>query len=469
MHRRDVRRARGLALLIVLVVLVIIATLATEIAITAKMHHTLSRHSMDDLLLRSAVDGRLEILKAALCYGRQDATSNITTEVDDWSWHNKEKLSSWGERGTSQFGQTSVEEGSGVSAYKNSDVQVVAWAEDERAKLNLLALTLKESDPTFKAVRAAAIRLIDVYRENWPDLDLTEAEGKEMVDGLVSWLHKDDADTNDNPKPKSKANRGRLQSVDDLVRVVSEDLLASGANWTAERLYDVKDPNATEDEEVPDDAISSSSSVEGDPNWERQNGVPGLARYLTVHADLADKAEGTALAQTSLQVNVNTASVVVLKALLEQNDEDLAEKIVERRRSGGTDESDSSSASTADDTVEDPTKSFFKDVSEISKVEGLEDFKADAESKLEGKRYWLLATLACVKSNVFSLRVIAKVSHGSSGGEEGGEDPNAPKTISRKDIDAVYDCRQVVQVVQAKMDGFRTLLTERRNDPIYDK
>lgn len=478
MVRRSFRRARGMALLIVLVVLVILATLATEIAITAKMHNTLSRHSMDDLLLRTAVDGRFEVLKAALCYDRQDGQSNITTEVDDWAWHNKEKLSGWGERGSSAFGQTTGDAGKGVAAYKNSDVQLTAWCEDERSKINLLGLTLKESDPVFKATRQALMRLIDVYREKWPDLDLSESEAKDMVDGLVSWLHKDDADTNDNPKPKSKQNRGRLESVDDLVRVVPEDLLSSGARWTAERVYDVKDPNATDDEEAQtsstDTATSTTSGVDEDATWERQNGVPGLARYLTVHADLADKNDTTAPA---LQVNVNTAPAVVLKALLEQNDEDLADKIVEKRRSGGdasasgsssSSASSSTSTSTTDSTGQpDPTASFFKDVSELSKVEGMEDFKTDAESKVEGKRYWLLATLGGVKSNVFSLRVVAKVTHGASGGGDDSADPT--QTTARKEVDAVYDCRQVVQVIQPKMDGFRTLLTERRNDPLYDK
>src|SRR5690349_18728015 len=83
MRRRFVRRARGIALLVVLVVLVLIATLATEIAITAKMHHTLAQHSMDDLLLRTAVDGRISILEAALRYDGTNG-SGYDGEADEW-------------------------------------------------------------------------------------------------------------------------------------------------------------------------------------------------------------------------------------------------------------------------------------------------------------------------------------------------------------------------------------------------
>src|SRR5690348_16934236 len=89
MLRRGSERAQGVALLIVLVVLVLIATLATEIAVTAKTTYRLADHAMEDLLLRASVDGRIEILKAALRY---DATngSGYDGEADDWSWHKHE-------------------------------------------------------------------------------------------------------------------------------------------------------------------------------------------------------------------------------------------------------------------------------------------------------------------------------------------------------------------------------------------
>jgi len=90
------RSARGIALLIVLVVLVLIATLATEIAITAKTHHTLSEHSMDELLLRSSVDGRIEILKSAITF-ETSRSLGYDCEAGTWSWHKHDKLSGWGD------------------------------------------------------------------------------------------------------------------------------------------------------------------------------------------------------------------------------------------------------------------------------------------------------------------------------------------------------------------------------------
>ena len=134
-----------------------------------------------------------------------------------------------------------------------------------------------------------------------------------------------EADTDDNPKPAVKDKRGRLQSIDDLLRI-------PGGRWTPERLYDVKDPDVTEDETASGtQQQSTADGVDGDPNWERQNGVPGLARYLTVFAEDTPK--------PSVKINVNTATVTMLKALFESNDKVLdAERAIKRAQLAVADE-----------------------------------------------------------------------------------------------------------------------------------
>jgi hypothetical protein len=433
-------RSGGIALLIVLVVLVLIATLATEITITAKTHHQLGEHAMEDLLLRSAVDGRVPILKAALKYDLSMNTG-FDGEADEWSWHanhaNK-KLSSWGERASAASTNTvNGEEAKTVAAYNNTDVQLTAWCEDEHAKLNLRGLQDPEAA---EHVKATLIRLIDVYRADWSSLDCSDNDGKEMVDDLMKWLNPE-ADTDDNPKPAVKDKRGRLQSIDDLLRV-------PGGRWTPERLYDVKDPDATEDDTTAptDDA---SNGVGRDPTWERQNGVPGLIHYLSVWAEDTPK--------PSVKINVNTASLTMLKALFDSNDEDLATKIVETRRKAADDQTGAAPATgTTTGAAADQTLGFFKGKAEIpTKVEGMAK---------DLKQYKEFDFFADVASNIYSLRIIARMPKKGANADAGAtasEDEKAPKQI-----DAVYDFHQVVQRTTT---GFITLYTERRSDPLFDQ
>ena len=437
------RRARGVALLIVLVVLVIIATLATEVAVTARTTHRLADNSMDDLLLRSAVDGRIEILKSAL---RFDGTngSGYDGEADEWSWHKREKLSGWGERGVSQFGTVTEDDTGTTAQYKTADIELTAWCEDERSKVNLRGLMKPEDSPVFQNTRDLLIRVIDLYREGHSSLDLSDADGKEMVDDLVRWIQAE-ADTEENPMPAVKPNRGRLQSADDLLRV-------PGGRWTPERLYDVKDPELDEEEEEENRLARQSSSDEvtstdgTDPgSWERQNGVGGLFRYLTVFAE--------EVADPPMRINVNTASIVVMRALFDVNDEDLAQKLIERRREGADDTSETSG--TSGTSGSDTAQGFFKTKADLTKVEGMDQDLA---------KYPRLNFFADVASPVYSIRVIARaVAKGGGSAEE--PELTEDGEPAPKDLQSVYDFRMVVQRTNA---GFLTLYSERRNDPRFD-
>ncbi len=433
MQPRSPRRCarRGIALLIVLVVLVLVATLATEVAITARTHFTLADHSMHELLLRSAVEGREQILLRALRFD-QTKGENIDTEDDDWAWANRETLSSWGERGQGNFGTVSGDEESEAFTFSNTAVELEAWVEDERSKLNVRGLVRPDDSPGHTMTKEALIRLIDVFREDTEDLDLSDSEAQEMVDDLVEWLHEAE-DSEENPMPPLKPNRGRLLTADDLLRV-------PGGKWKSEILYDVRDPADYEDEDDGrrrrDDDADADAAGGGGSNFERRNGVPGLIHYITVFAeDVADP---------PLRINVNTAPLPVLRAMLDPQDDALAEAILAHRREGAGADEEEESAGTGEET-----SGFFKSKADLTKVDGLGD---------DLSKYPRLNFFADVQSSVFSLCVIARMV--TVQGEAGEEDEDAPR-----DVVSTYQHRRVVQRTQG---GFTTIFTERRSDPLFD-
>jgi len=421
-------RERGIALLLVLIAVVLIAALATEVSQTAATQARVGRNAMNDLLLRTAVEGRAQILRAALRYDLSRA-DGIDTESDDWSWYNRETLSSWGERAGDA---TTVDPGEGAVAYSNTEVELQAWCEDERSKVNLLGLSRPQDSPEFKMTRELLVRLIDEFRDD-TNLDVDEGEARDMVDDLVEWLA-DTSEEDENPMPPVASGRGRLQSVDDLLRV-------PGGRWTRAILYDVKDPDLDPDE------VAEEPQPGGDADFERPNGIPGLLRYLTVHAESA--------ANPALRINVNTAPTPVMRALFDPADRDLADAIIEHRREGVGEEDDGASASAGSGDTGDET-GFFSSKGQLTRVDGM------AENL---DQYPRLDFFADTRSDVYSLRVVATLVTGSfDPGQTSDVDEENPDTP--RDIMAAYEYREVVQRTD---QGLITLLVERRDDPILER
>ncbi|MCE9637166.1 MAG: general secretion pathway protein GspK [Planctomycetes bacterium] len=430
---------RGVALLLVLIVLLLVATLATEIAITARTHGQLASHAINDFLLRSVVDGRRQICIAALKYD-QSLGDKIDTESDPWSWHNSSTLSSWGEAAgneTTSESAASDEAAAKARAYRNRDVKILAWCEDERGKLNLRGLQWEEDAPTFIQTKAALIRLIDRYREKWSDVDLNDSEATEMADALIEWI-RDREDTDSNPMPASKTKRGRLVSLEDLLRV-------PGGKWSPERLYDIRDPKSTRDGDrsrsvsgPASDAADAAATDTSDKDWERQNGVPGLFRYITVFG------EGTGTGTP--KINVNTAPLPVMEALFDSGQEDFAKAALDRRRQGGNPADATATAGT--DAGSGDTGGWFKSKADLTKVEGMGD---------DLSRYPRLNFFAEFTSEVYSIHIVATVVSGRKEGDR--DDPNSES----RDILASYQYREIVQRTQG---GTLSLFAQRALDPI---
>jgi hypothetical protein len=248
----------------------------------------------------------------------------------------------------------------------------------------------------------------------------------------LKWLQAE-SDTSENPMPAVKANRGRLQSIDDLLRV-------PGGHWTEERLYGGRDPDADETEEAQAADASSSGT---DSGWEPPAAIPGLDRYLTVFAEAN-------LPDPQMRINLNTAPLVVVKALFDANDEDLADKLVEYRRQGANDEastggtSGTSGSTTGGAAPTETAQGFFKAKGDITKVEGMDQDLA---------KYPRLNFFADVASPIFSIRVYAELPSKSAGADEPTDGSTAPK-----DDGPFVNYRQVVQRTNS---GFVTLFTER--------
>ena len=436
MQRHAHRREEGIALLLVLIALVLVAALATEVSQTAATQGRIGRNTMNDFLLRSAIEGRANICRAALKY---DATNgeSIDTESDDWSWKNKDTLSSWGERASDA---SSSSQGPDSSAYANTNVQIVAWIEDERAKVNLLGLSRPRETADFKNTYELLIRVIDEFREPWSSLDQSEADASEMVDDLTDWLE-EQSDDDENPMPSVLSGRGRLQSINDLLRV-------PGGKWKKALLFDVLDPDAD-----PESGTDYSSEGGTDAEWSRANGIPGLANYLTVHAE--------SQANAPLRININTCSKVVLRALFDARDADLADDIIENRREGAEDPGDSTApadsaggAAGGGGAGADDESGYFKNKGQLTRVDGM----ANALDE-----YPRLNFFADTRSDVFSIRIVATMVTGTTEGSFG-DDPD--QQTGPRDITASYQYREVVQRTD---QGFVTLFVERRHDPIYQQ
>lgn len=376
-------RQRGGALIVVLIVLVLMAALALEVAATASTHARLAEHGMNEYLLQTAAEGRREILRSAIRFSKR-SNQNVTREDMDCFWHNHDTLGKWSDTGDASTPATGSGDDEGATVYSNTEMTLMAWCEDERSKICLLGLVPKGNDEgtsLHDRTRRFLIRLIDVYREPWSDLDLTESDAEEMVDALVEYLHTTSEDDDEVPIPDTPQTIGRLRSLDDLQHV---------EGWTPERLYDVKDPDADEeDEPLRRSDLEDEETEEGreDASFFKPNGVPGLYRFLTVHAQGGDTPE--------IRINFNTAPHTVLRALFDAQTEHLAEAIIEHRRQGVDTEDDGAQP------AEGQESGYFTGPADLAKVEGIED---NWQTEYPG-----LAMVFDVNSNIFSMHAIASV------------------------------------------------------------
>ncbi len=271
-----------------------------------------------------------------------------------------------------------------------TDLQLATQVWDEQGKfpLHMLATGSDERRNLWKKRLADLIRRFR-YDTKWDASGLAD----ELSEDIFRWMNGDGA-RGDVPKP---------QTLDDRPMLVLDELYLISEKFEKERvLVDIE---------------------EGDEI------ALGLHRFVTVYG--------------SGKINLNTAPLAVLQALFAA-DEDVAERIIERRDGEGTEEEDpDASDETTSDEEGAGTGNPFTDVNQVSEIEGVNLALLNRNSVDLNQDF-------DVKSNFFSMRIKATTS------------------LTLRDELIVVE-RVPASDPSQPMEGFRFLLHQERTDALVEE
>ena len=270
-----------------------------------------------------------------------------------------------------------------------TDLQLVTQIWDEQGKfpLHMLATGSDERRNLWKK------RLADLFRRFRYDTKY-DASGlaDELSEDIFRWMN-GEGGRGDLPKP---------QTLADSPMLVLDELYLINEKFEKERiLVDI--------EEGDDIAL-------------------GLHRFVTIY--------GTG------KINLNTAPLPVLQALFSA-DEDVAERIIERREGEGTDEEDADSGEESMDPEGAGTGNPFTDVNQVSEIDGVNLALLNRNSVDLNQDF-------DVKTNFFSMRIKATTS------------------LTLRDELIVVE-RVPASDPSQPMEGFRFLLHQERTDALVDE
>jgi len=270
---------------------------------------------------------------------------------------------------------------------EDSGVNMATAIFDEQGKLNVNMLVEASADR--RAVWKA--RFVDLIKRFRRDTKFDAASyADEVAEAIARWVT-GQTSRGAIPKPKTQDDRAML--------VLEELNFASDLFQKHHLLTDIR---------------------------EGENVAPGLQRYITVY--------GTG------KVNLNTADKIVIQAIFNA-DEDIADRIIERREGGGEEDTSTDAAtSTADEQGGGASGNPFTDPNQVMEVEGVNQGLLLRNKVVPAEDF-------TVKSQFFSVRIAAQ--RESSRREElfvvqrvPGTDPNG------------------------EIEGFRHLLCQERTDPL---
>ncbi|MFG0320553.1 MAG: hypothetical protein ACF8XB_24995 [Planctomycetota bacterium JB042] len=370
------RRERGAAMLLAFLALLILVVVVGQLSVSANVDRSIALTSLQDVKYDYAARGAWHEACAMLIKDLKDEE----TEADE------EGTGTEGE-GTSQFegsfgGGSDLGEaqegsatdsladewldpegagggGGGFGGGGGGDLDVRIRIVDEDRKMNLLCLAAKD-DGFREEWKERFVRLLDTFRED-SDFDLTNGEADDLVDRFEAWLQGDrDHDfptyaqsTTEEADSKLAFGEARfveteedevffplgldeLVAVDDMSEFLLHGFIEDGRYVPG--LMDVItvysnvriDPDALDelaDAEEEDDLGDSPFDEGGD---DEQEELEEAQENAAEDAEDEDRATET----NQGRVNVNTAPMVVLRALLEQDKMPytVLEKIDEFRR-----------------------------------------------------------------------------------------------------------------------------------------
>jgi type II secretory pathway component PulK len=267
---------------------------------------------------------------------------------------------------------------------EETGVQTQTTIFDEQGKLNIMMLAEASADR--RAIWKQ--RLIDIIKRFRRDtkFDDVTSQAEEIAEDINRWV-------------TGKANRGAIPkptTMDDRSMLLLEELNFASEIFEKERLLiDIREGEAT---------------------------APGLHRYLTVYGNG--------------KLNLNTADKIVLQAFF-PNDEDVADRIIERRDGTGEDAAEASfSAEEEDGAGSNP----FTDPNQINEVEGVTQPVLLSNRVIPGDDF-------VVRSNFFSIRIAAQ------------------RDASRREELFVVE-RVPGKDPNGEIEGFRHRLCQERTDPL---
>ena len=284
---------------------------------------------------------------------------------------------------------------------RDEDVALTTRVFDEQGKFNLMRL-VEGTDVQKMRAKEMLVRIVDLFRNGIAEDkrkggDIDQSDAEDIADKIIEHIKRQGA-SGQVPKPKTTPPDVPLL-LDQLLFVDTKD-----NKLMSVLLNDVQIKDAV---------------------------APGLHRYLTVYG--------------TKKLNINTAPLVVLKALFPvATDRDYAQAIIDRRRSAPTEStsgtpaamsSGSSSASTG--TTGESSGNPFTDVNQLidGSVNGL-------TTEVIQRNNIDLAVEFDVKSDLFGIRIQG--------------------ATSRTQRDELFVVERV------KTDGFRFLLHQQRTDPLLE-
>jgi len=352
---------------IALVIVLLVLILTSILALEIK---STAKNKRNSFLMQQAMAGQLEILKQVLLF---DAKENQVEKLDD-AW-NDEKYTDFQEGPTEE----DLEDRDPSEPISSEGFELKARVEDEGRKFNLKNLIVEDEEQR-KHWERIFIRLLVQFREDHGIHALTESAAEDVLKDVKEWFERKD-DERGLPVPAVKEGAGVMLTPDELLLVegIDRDL------W-----FDRK------------------------PEEEFDDTIPGLYRYLTLWS------EG--------RINLNTADPVVVRALFDPQDEQLAEDFLVWRDEEAEEQPEDLGLD------DEPVKNALTAVADLNSLDGF-----DPEVVARNRFGQVLG----FQGDVFSIHLEA-------------EDENGLR-------------RQERWVVRRNPAGVTTLLFEERNDPAVEE
>ncbi len=309
---------RGVALLVVLFVLLLTAILALEIKSTAALHYRLAKNKRDDFLMRHAMRGHLEILKQVLQFDREE--NDVEKQDDRWT---ESRYTTLQELPPETDEEEAEEEP--AEPVSSEDYEIKALVEDEARKFNLHNL-LADDEALREHWEAVFVRLLVLYREEYPRYALSRGDAERLRDAVKEWLARQGDDV---PRPATPDDKRIMVTPDELLMI---------KGFTRDILYDL--------------TLEEEEAEEG-----QDTTAPGLIRYLTLWSDGP--------------VNLNTAEKPMVRAMFESSDVELADRLIEWRNAEEEEEAGTTpQAPPRDEDI--PKKNALASLQDFQKIDGFD-------------------------------------------------------------------------------------------------